>query len=149
MTRPARTQPRWTTRPIRSTGVLLAVLVGLLAMHGLASSHGSMPAGMSSVSQQVMAMDVVKTPPSEAAGNVLGMLSTPMHPQHGPGHAGNTMRDLCLAVLAALGLLLAVSLERRTVRTSAATGQRQPRDGSPDVASLPPPDLHLLCISRT
>ena len=98
-------------------------------------------------------MDEMKAPSattSKDADKALRTMPPAAHPQHGPGHDSGSMRDLCLAVLAAVGLLLlVVTVEKHTYRGSSEEGLRHLVRGSPAVASLPPPDLQLLCISRT
>lgn len=117
------------TRTHRGVSVL-ALLLGLLAMHGLHHDHTAM-SGMAGHEHSVMTSalyDHAVLTPAEGGGHALG--------------------TLCLAVLTAgsLALLLARTRGARPTRSAPPLARRQPSATHP---RGPPPDLLQLCVSRT
>ena len=151
---------------------LCAVVVGLLTMHGLASSHHGPAAAAPQAGPAVAASHVAEAGPAGAvaehhvvpgpahhsaastgapAPRLTGPLATPT----GPSCAGDCPAGLvvlCVAVLAAAAVAVAVSvLLRRRARLPGA-GRAVSAAQAPTTARLapPPPDpVRELCVSRT
>jgi hypothetical protein len=117
------------TRTRRGLSVL-ALLVGLLAMHGLHHEQTAM-GGMADHEHTALS--------SALDGHAV------LTPADDGGHALGTV---CLAVLTAgsLALLLARTCGARPARSTPLLTRRQPPTAHP---RGPPPDLLQLCISRT
>jgi hypothetical protein len=131
--------PRTRTKP----WAVLALLLGLLAMHGLASTHAGMPQTHVGMAQAPTAQ--------HAHGPMLAVEAMSQRPaaSAAPAVGSSGMRGLCVAVLTTAGLLLAALIGRRA-------GGREPGCGAPalpvpDTTAVPrpPPDLHRLGVSRT
>ena len=143
------------TQPLRQARLLwvLAVLLGLLAMHGLASTHhaAAAPAHRAAVSgtatSQAQAehehehgQAAVSTPEAHAA-----MPAPACHDE-----CPSTVAVLCLAVVT--GVVAAAALARQRVQRLLRTTGPQPPSRQPGAArsALPGPDPVVeLCVSRT
>lgn len=141
----------------RRVFAVLAVAVGVLAMHGLAGGHhGAVPV-LTPLSPVGSAAHEHSAPAGGAGHELLAGPLTATAPLHGlVGACAGDCDDhpsglllLCVAVLLAAGLALILGLARRTWRTVPATGPPpapQPRTK----ASLRRLDLVAdLCVSRT
>jgi hypothetical protein len=122
--------------------LVLGLLAGLVAMHGLASGHD-----VPLTTDHVVVADeaaLLGHPPGHLAG------STHDSPDAPSPHSGADMAQACLAVLTAVGLALlllgprpvAVSRRRALIRPVRPTA----RGSLPDPR---PPDLSVLCVLRT
>ena len=142
----------------RQVLALLAILLGLLAMHGLASSHhGPAAAAAEHTDAGSPSHDAAGTTDHDAADAALSAESSTGSPASpaGPscdGDCPSAFLTLCVAVLAAAAALAAavVLLRRRPYRRAIAAGaptSSMPADARDDV---PPPDpVRELCVSRT
>jgi len=149
------------TRALRVLG-LLAVLLGLLAMHGLASSHHAPASASASTSAAVHS---AATSPVHEPGaardhhNADAVVATQQSSALPASTAGSSCEQdcsgavfaLCVAVLAATAALAAAIVLRRRRRgsvESAAVGVvRAPASAR---SAFPPPDpVRELCVSRT
>jgi hypothetical protein len=137
--------------PLRRVLLVLVVVAGVLAMHGLSATHsGIPPAGkathpMAGTGLARHVGDAAHTADAGASlGVALGMGAAGMAAERAHVHFG----DMCLAVLTVLLILVAARRgSRRSTRAAAAVGLvakvalRAPPPG--------PPSLSQLCISRT
>lgn len=141
----------------RRFAVAVALIAGLLGMHGFTSNHGSMPppatddmaahsATKEAAAAAPMAMaaagadDVMVTGAAVANAAATSMTSL-------TGGSGHAMGALCLAILTGLGwLLLALLLGRRgrLPRPNAGHLHAHARAAEPV-----PPSLSELCVLRT
>ena len=143
---------------------LLAVLVGLLAMHGLASSHHSpasaagRPSGPAErhVAAAVQAPDVPLAPArhGEAAGSSAQQPTGPLAVPSGSSCATDCVPGLvalCVAVLAtAVVVATAVLLRDRARHWGSRPALGTARAPTAARFDLPPPDpVRELCVSRT
>ena len=151
---------------------LFAVLVGLLAMHGLASSHHShataaeRPAGPAEghvaatvvnhhIAAALQAHDVPHAPAHDgaAAGSPAQQPTSPLAAPSGPSCDTDCVTGrvaLCLAVVAAAVIATAVLLSHRARPWGSRPALGTAR--APTAARLapPPPDpVRELCVSRT
>ena len=119
---------------------MLGLLLGLLAMHGLSSSHDQAPVHPSAALPAAASADA----PDDDTGYGA--------PEHQPAsHSMADMAELCLAVLtgaAALALLLLAPLRALPAQRVAVLPTPH---GAADRTSAPrrPPDLSVLCVLRT
>lgn len=136
---------------------LFAILVGLLAMHGLASSHHS-PASAAErhSAAAVQAHDVPHDPAhhgARAAGSPAQQPTGPRAAPSGPSCDTDCVTGLvalCVAVLAAAVVATAVRLRHRARPWGSRPALGTAR--APTAARLapPPPDpVRELCVSRT
>ncbi len=157
----------------RRLWLVLLVLAGLIGMHGLASDHTAMAApgtvaspsvGTSGATHGAMThhsagllpdgtqtiehMPGVDRSTARAARGLADLVATPA-PQG--GHGVMAMTGLCLAVLAGVGLLVALGR-----RTPSGRGPRPPTLAAQLLAALralppprPPDVVAGLCVSRT
>ena len=132
--------------PVRRVWLVLALLAGLVAMHGLSDG----PAAAASLSAAAATAGVAVAPsPHTARAGVMkadhggSLPGSPMH--HGPTVEG---QHLCLAVVAVVTPVLAGPPGRFHPRDVASllAFRTGPGGASTDRA---PPDLHELCVSRT
>ena len=143
------------THAARLLGVF-AVLLGLLAMHGLASSHHASASAAEHTAAAAQPHDPAwAEPPHLAAANVAAA-QEPAGPVAAP--AGPSCDDdcaalvtLCVAVLAATVAVAVVLLRRRCRRCALTASADRAVPAPPSArAALPPPDpVRELCVSRT
>lgn len=170
-------------RPRRSAGVrLLAALmliVGLLAMHGLASSHSGMPEMLSTAT--TASKPPLASAPARDLAQPVARLASPQHLSHADsvGHGsmlttgdavaaragyasnrlpasignrlmlGHDMAALCLAVLTSAGLGALALSLRRAFVGGTDSNGTALLTAVAGTRPRPPPDLRGLCISRT
>ena len=137
-------QVRWLTRL-----AVLALAIGLLAMHSLAGgdhrAHTAAPSSVSLAAHDSAADGSAAHPAAPAEPRGHAALSADCLGPCAP--VGDDVATTCLAILAGLALLYALRPSRRigaqAIRTSSATLPRTVASRSP------PPSLTLLCLSRT
>ena len=149
MTSMGTTAPR--ARASSRVFAVLAVLLGLLAMHGLASTHHA--AAATSAAQTAAVAD---TPPAHDHGHGAAPTAAVQHDRAlltGPGASCDDdcpdLAVVCVAVLtgAALALLLA---RRGSAQPHIAQAPREAAVNEPPVRSARAPDpVKELCVSRT
>lgn len=152
--RTARSDARRARRRRQQVLAPLLLIVGLLAMHGLASSHAGLAGvdrGMSLPTTAPAHMAAVSAPP--AGRHEAGTAAEPQGSVHslsfGNAGGGHDMAALCLAILGAAGLsALALALARIVTGLPVGRGPAV-RPGARRDIPRPPPDLTRLCISRT
>lgn len=155
MTRMGRTPPpaRAATRAM----ALLAVLVGLLAMHGLASTHhaAAATAGPQHAAVQHHAVPaalqhdrhVALAQDAAAVGSAVPAVAAPASTECDDACADLTV--LCVAVLAGAALLLLL-LRRRAARPVGGHAHVRAAPRAPPLRPAQPPDpVTELCVSRT
>jgi hypothetical protein len=119
----------------RRFAVAVALIAGLLGMHGFTSGHGSMPPSMT----DGMSTHAVAAQPM--TGEAMAMATSLTD---GSAH---TMGALCLAILAGLGwLLLTLLIDRRACQAAPSSGHLR---GYARAAEPAPPSLSELCVLRT
>lgn len=119
--------------------LVLALLAGLVAMHGLSGTALADPTHQ--VMPGAMGMDVAM---EHAAHGALPAAPAPHGPHHGPGASGH---HPCLAAPPA-----AVALDAPADTAAPALPQTQHATGYAPTRARPdraPPDLNDLCVSRT
>ena len=137
---------------------LLAVLLGLLAMHGLATSHHA-PAAAAERSAVGAPMDDAVSGAGHHGADDVAAAPQATRPQAAPtgpschGDCPSALVTLCLAVLATGSLVAAVVLLRRgrlcgTAVVAAAT-RAVAMPASARTAFAPPDPVRELCVSRT
>ncbi|MDP3714337.1 MAG: hypothetical protein Q8R60_17840 [Mycobacteriales bacterium] len=143
-------------RPLRADRLgravaLLALVVGLLAMHGVAGAHhaaAEAPSHTSTVHAAVPTEHGAAHVDPVPAGAPVAF-PTPSSPDCGddcePGVA-----TLCVAVLAVTAIAVAAGLVARS-RTGTSLASERPRARAPVVLRLPPrlDPVAELCVSRT
>jgi len=131
---------------------LFAVLLGLLAMHGLASSHHAPAAAGHSASTQ--SHDPAADGHATDVGSAAQPPTEPLAPPAGPScddECPSVLLILCVAVLA-MAAALAVGVALLRLRRRAVAAARAPTFCVPAHAraAVPPPDpVRELCVSRT
>ncbi len=144
------------SRPARLLAVL-ALIVGLLAMHGVASAHH---AAATPAPPHVSAADARATHPHvvDSAAGVVAATQQAARARAGPadpacqGECPTAAAGLCVIVLtgAALGLLLRRRRRRRTAPLRFAPAPLPSRSAAPPVRHARGPDpVRELCVSRT
>lgn len=152
--KPAGRAPVTCTWQVRTVAVF-ALLLGLVAMHGLASSHRAMTASHATVVEAGEATRALQGAVASASSMTDGMRTAVSPPGAATAllssgrEAGGSMGGLCLAILSAVGLALlvvAMSVRRPGRPTGRCARMRRVLDAA---LPRPAPDLHRLCISRT
>lgn len=121
---------------------VLALLLGVVTMHAVASGHDSHPPGpgLASSMQQMTHADDAHEAPTQAG------VAAPC--DHGCPSGGAGVVEVCLMVLtAAVFLLLAGRAPRLPPRDRPARSAQPARRAA--TRPLRPPSLSVLCISRT
>ena len=126
--------------------LLAAVILGVLAMHGLTTAHGDLP------TTQVSGHPVAEMTHAAATGAVVSAEPDPGDPGQHPAGASHHLGDICLAVLCgalAYAVMLAALQGRATVaglhtRAAMSALLRLTRRRSPSSA----PSLSALCLLR-
>jgi hypothetical protein len=137
---------RWVGRLL----VLLGLLAGLVAMHGMASGHDmSMPAGhlqAQVAASSEAAVHVVTAEPAVSASQLRSEIL-------GGGQSGRGgMGQCCLAVLTGAGLALLVLMRARSARRTLVepVNTVPPAWSTYRVLAPPrPPNIYALCVLRT
>lgn len=136
---------------------LFAVLVGLLAMHGVASSHHS-PASAAErhSAAAVQAHDVPHAPAHHGVAAAGSPVEQPTGPLAAPGgprcdtDCATGLMALCVAVLVAAVVATAVLLRHRAYPWGSRPALDTARAPTGDRLAPPPPDpVRELCVSRT
>lgn len=138
---------------------LVAVLVGLIAMHGLASSHHAPAAAAGHIAPAAEPQNAahphhvtVAQPQVESVvWSPQQAVSEPAAPAASCDDDCGALVTLCLAVLAAaIGVVMAVAIALRLGSAVVARGVRPGPARACARAGTPPPDpVRELCVSRT